>query len=254
METLIENFQNRIEHSLNEELNLNQEELLSNEINESLSNDIIDTFNIKRTFKDLLDNNYILRNTGYIEDEKILFESYHGYKNTYIYEITDLSNAMKTGKKVYIYRFHLEDGNDVDLRVQISKEMSEKGVLNWIKENTKKYNITIDDEKSIEKFSPFAIQSIKPLKKLNPKKVKFNDVVKIVANGQYTRLWGGHEGMTADLRDDVVGAQFIKELYTYKGGWYMYAQSINDTETTGTINLGFGTKENYKLDYDLTKK
>lgn len=188
---------------------------------EDMSNDDFATG--KKSLSDILH----LGNNTY---GKVWYKNYLIKKQNGRIAITDMTNAMKRGKSLKEWVIYTTFGGN-NMIVSFSNYLQSMGKLTesfesfmdtllptlldigeplYLKEDGSSaqsgeadcsINVRVDEVKAFDTFSPYAISNIKPLKKM-PKKWRVNDIIKAIANNQYSYL-GRDYKMTDDYAYDV---------------------------------------------------
>ena len=173
-------------------------------------------------------------NTGSDFYVKELLYHIHVYSNCI--EITDLKNALKTGKKCKKYRLSFNDNHakisfvnwldDVNLKSFINS------LFNGIYEN--RYigaNLNIREIKGVNVFSPF--ENIKPIKLPTKwtishvwKGILSGQIKKVICTGKYSDDYS-FDNATNYGKGEKDKISFAKELIEEAGGWHCYYDGIN---------------------------
>lgn len=201
---------------------------------------------IEKDFKGMLQ----IGDTVFIENDQL---KVHMYNGTMI--ITDISNALKTGKDCVkysiknevwgdnegLYRFIHEYGYDFKQIFEDLENVSFVAYEKWDgyeEKDFKGMKVYKSTEKAIRVFSPFNLKYLKPLKE-TPKKWTVRHAVRLVVNGQYENL-KCNGVYTDDYAYDAAvnyrqgeiknGLAWIKGIIESPSGWWVSDRCGNDTE------------------------
>lgn len=190
----------------------------------------------------------------YTEDGKWSFKQYQ-HRTLYI---TDLENALQTGKKSSVYAIHAGFGDDVGIYNAFSDDTLFSDVIKMLSANkteNESLKVRVETVRSIDLFSPFAISKLKRLTSI-PSRITIPHVIKLIANGQFKYL-GRDYRHTDDYAYDSAsnfgkiesGVNPIKLVEDMVGGrWKAYISSDN------TIHFGPHSNESWTLVPDLNAK
>lgn len=202
---------------------------------------ILETLN-EKNFTDFLNSH---DNYTYLKKDNLKVTHYSGFDN---YTITDISNALRTGKECVKYSINYDDRQgtcDVsnwirhEFNCDMKKLFNYLDALHW--EQTKfggfegithnKFTFYKSTRKAIRVFSPFNFHYVKPLKSA-PKKWNLTHVYKAIINGQFKDLRckgkytddyafdAAYNFMQGNIKRPL---EFIRDIIENPSGWWTNA-------------------------------
>ncbi len=194
---------------------------------------------IKKTFNmnELLNH---IDNTAYYETENMKVSRWKGFDD---WRITDLTNALTSGKVCIEYTLKAEHGqhgnllttnfiedrfgNDLKALWAFCEAIELVGFDSFVKDGITIYR---SEHKGVRIFSPFNLNKIKPLKTI-PKKWTLRHVYSALVNGQFTEL--KCNGVYTDdyAYDNAVNyrrgeiakpLEFVKDILENPSGWHAW--------------------------------